>query len=317
MRAKQALPLRGGQAVLRPGNSTCYKAVYFNVERATYIIAGAQDYHPACVLILWLYDAAVECSMGQPDSTQPQPTQPHPNLNTCTLTHPSTHPHHWTVAHTVRSQQETSCCPCDHWPLTMLTPRPALVLSLPGWFLLWFLMASRGLERLASAWLEGQLCPWAAAAVLVNQASLWYSTSALIHYTNDYWFDFYWSQMYYTLSEGYLYVLAAVLLRRDAQPPLLMLVAALGVAVYHIAQLLLDEALNMAVSMHALRRGTLLLVTDVSYIGALVMASVSRRALQQGSSRVRFAAQVAVAAVLNAAVFYLVFADRASYGASR
>jgi hypothetical protein len=38
---KKPLPLRDGSAVLQPGSSSCYKAVYFNIERATYIMAGA------------------------------------------------------------------------------------------------------------------------------------------------------------------------------------------------------------------------------------------------------------------------------------
>lgn len=40
VRAKQPLPLRGGESVLQPGSHSCYKALYFNVERATFVIAG-------------------------------------------------------------------------------------------------------------------------------------------------------------------------------------------------------------------------------------------------------------------------------------
>jgi hypothetical protein len=137
----------------------------------------------------------------------------------------------------------------------------------------------------------------------------------IIHYTNDYWFDFYWSQMYYTLSEGYLYIVTAVLLHREAQVPLVAVIMALGVAGYHISQLLLDEALNMMMSLHALRRGTFLLLTDASYIIALVAAPVFQRALQQMGVR-RLALQVFAAAIANAVVFYLVFADSASFNVS-
>ncbi len=45
MRAKQPLPLRGGQSVLQPGSHSCYKAIYFNVERATFVIAGVLQMH--------------------------------------------------------------------------------------------------------------------------------------------------------------------------------------------------------------------------------------------------------------------------------
>ena len=61
--------------------------------------------------------------------------------------------------------------------------------------LLWFTLASRGLEALASAALGGGLSLPAAGAVLVNQFSMWYSLSMMMHYTNDYWFNFYSSQV--------------------------------------------------------------------------------------------------------------------------
>ena len=84
-------------------------------------------------------------------------------------------------------------------------------------------------------------------------------------------------------------------------------------AAYHAAQLLLDEAPGMAVSLHAFRRGTLLLATDGAYMLALGSAPAVHTALQQRGGHSRLAWQVAGVAAANAAVFHLFFADSASF----
>jgi hypothetical protein len=192
------------------------------------------------------------------------------------------------------------------------TNSPSALPTPAAWFLFWFTLASRGLERLASCWLAGRLNTLAAAALLINQASIWYSTSVIIHYTNDYWFDFYWSQMYYTLTECYMYIVAMAMLSKDTKLPVGVVCAGLGMAVHHACQLLLDEGFGMVTSFYKFRRGTILLLTDSSYVVALVAAPAFQRWLQQvgqGPAALR----VLAVAVGLAVVFYTLFADGASF----
>ncbi len=84
---------------------------------------------------------------------------------------------------------QTSCYKAIYFNIEPATLKVVALL------LLWFTLASRGLEALASAALGGSLSLPAAGAVLVNQFSMWYSLSAMMHYTNDYWFNFYSSQV--------------------------------------------------------------------------------------------------------------------------
>jgi hypothetical protein len=184
-------------------------------------------------------------------------------------------------------------------------------LAIVAWFLLWFVLASRGLERMVALYLKGKLRWRAAVAVAVNQYSIWYSVSVLAHYINDSFMEFYWSQLYFTLSEIATYLIVVMLLDRNVSLPYPLLVMGCGISVYHITQLLLDEFSGMLTSQKALFRDLVFISIDLTYLVAYFSDAPFRRAAQNSTRRTLV--NIFQVVVCNALIFNLFFADRASF----
>jgi hypothetical protein len=100
----------------------------------------------------------------------------------------------------------------------------------------------KSIERLANCILNRCVRPLFALVTLLEIPAIWYSCSVLIHYYNDSFYDFYYSQLYYTLSEVAIYITATYLLDSKIQLPNKKIAfAVMGTAIYHMLQLNMDE----------------------------------------------------------------------------
>ncbi len=110
------------------------------------------------------------------------------------------------------------------------------------WFIFWALLTSRIIERTINVLLFQRTPRWSIAfGMTVSFWSVWYSCSVIIHYLNDSNYEYFGSQMFFSLTELFVFIIAGYLVdARTTLPPTLLHIA-LGTSLYHIFQLLLDE----------------------------------------------------------------------------
>ena len=144
-------------------------------------------------------------------------------------------------------------------------------LAVFAWLLAWVAVVLKAYDRMLACLLGSTLRFSAAAAVITGQVSLWYGFHMMIQYTNDFWFNFYRSQLFFTLSEALVFCTMVVLLHRSAAVPQALWYTAAGTSSYHILQLVLDEGQNLLGQGGGgrLGRDTHMLVADVMYLVAL------------------------------------------------
>lgn len=144
-------------------------------------------------------------------------------------------------------------------------------LAVFAWLLAWIALVLKAYDRMFSCLLCRNLRVSAALAVVTGQVTLWYGFQMMVHYTNDFWFNFYRSQLFFTLSEALVFSTMIVLLHKSAGLPKVLWYAAAGTSAYHILQLVLDEGQNLLGQGGGSRLGrdTHMLVADTVYLAAL------------------------------------------------
>ncbi|KAJ3341481.1 mitochondrial import inner membrane translocase subunit tim54, partial [Kappamyces sp. JEL0680] len=110
-------------------------------------------------------------------------------------------------------------------------------------FFLWAGVTSRAVEGMVLALLEGNLRVSIATALVASIPSVWYVCSVMIHYMNDRYYPYYYSQLFFTISELSCQLIAIAHIRKDARIYRTALIYLGGSALSHIAQLLMDEPL--------------------------------------------------------------------------
>lgn len=130
---------------------------------------------------------------------------------------------------------ERTCYKAVYWNADKAT------LVMFAWLVVWIALVIKALDRVVSTSVA-KSCRWAAfVAVATAQPSLWYSFVTLIEYHNDFTFNFYSSQLFFTLTETFLFVTMVVLLDKKTLISAPVWYAAAGTSAYHIFQLLMDE----------------------------------------------------------------------------
>ena len=181
-----------------------------------------------------------------------------------------------------------------------------------SWLLVWIMISARSVERMLRCALKRRLNWFAAFAVLINMQSVWYGCSVIIHYLNDYYFDFYRSQLYFTVTEMFTFSVCTWLLDSRVRSSSLLLYVCMGTACYHAVQLLMDEGVNllgMGTLSQLLRDGYLLL-TDLSIVRAVYGAGHLQ--IKRDPLRYRLI-KISLVMLMNMLAFHFIFADDASY----
>ena len=186
-------------------------------------------------------------------------------------------------------------------------------LHVVAWLVLWAYAVIRAMERAIALLSAGFLRWFALSAIIAVQPSLWYGFSVMLHYTNDFWYNFYTSQLFFTLTEAAVFATLALLLDRRRGVPPAVWYAACGTAVYHIVQLLLDEGSNMLAGQRV-GRGVHMLLGDST--NAVVLWRLRAQCLGDEPPARRAAAVVAAVVAAEWALFNFVFGDAASTGLS-
>ena len=129
----------------------------------------------------------------------------------------------------------------------------------------------------------------------------------------DYWFNFFYSQIFFTVSEAFVFCCAIALVDKTTQVPQPVWYAAAGTSAYHILQLVLDEGHNMLGrgGWHRLGRDTHMVLGDSIHLVALVMAG---RQMFPGRKSRDVLLRIAIVAACEWVVFHTCFADAASGG---
>ena len=180
------------------------------------------------------------------------------------------------------------------------------------WFLAWAALILKAYERFALQLFRGGIRWSAAVAVFAAQPSLWYSFIAMIQYTNDFWFNYYSSQLFFTATEAFVFGVMVFGLDGATEPSRPVWLAATGTAAYHIVQLLLDELVN-TLSGHRLGRMVHMLAGDTASLAALVAMGAH---VYKGTRIKHVAIWVGVVAFAEWLLFNGVFGDAASSGLS-
>lgn len=176
-----------------------------------------------------------------------------------------------------------------------------------GWFVLWVILVSRALERVVYyvVFARRQLRWTAAAAIILNLWSVWYSCSMPIQYLNDSNYDYFYSQLYYSLSELFIFTVAVILVDRTQDLNTYVVNYALGTSLYHMLQLMLDENIIFNPAWRAMGRNIAFLSFDFMY------SVVFYHSGGGGNARRRWVFVVATV-IINFLLFQFVFADSAS-----
>jgi hypothetical protein len=202
---------------------------------------------------------------------------------------------------------ERTCYKAVYWNIDKAT------LVILAWFVAWVALVLKALERFVNKAVANTLRWPAFAAILAAMPSLWYGFIVMIHYHNDFWFNFYTSQLYFTLTEAFVFVTMTVLLDRAALVPAPMWYVAAGTSAYHMLQLLLDEGSNIIQGVRLGRTAHMLLGDAASSVVLWLLG----RSCHNDPKSSRTAIRVASVVLAEWLVFNLVFGDAASSGFSQ
>jgi hypothetical protein len=139
--------------------------------------------------------------------------------------------------------------------------------------------------------------------VVIDFWSIWYSISVMIIYLNDSFYDMFWSQLYFSITEVFVFICAVSMSHSHKALPQYLIDAALGTSLFHIVQLCTDEKL--------LFFGDQIFITmvrNVALISSDVLFSVAFWKIGRGQKKNAF-----VVTVLHLMFFQLAFADYASF----
>ena len=184
------------------------------------------------------------------------------------------------------------------------------LLYIVGWFMFWALLTSRAIERIAQLVLfERRFRLIFVVGVVLNFWSVFYSCTVLIHYLNDVNFRFWASQMYFSLSELFVFGTAVYLMDDRVTLPPSVIYAAMGTAMYHVFQLLLDE--NLLV----IGKPGRLVIRNLALFSSDFLFSIAFRAHLPNSRRKWL--YIGSIMVANLLTFTFIFADDASFGVAK
>ena len=211
------------------------------------------------------------------------------------------------LTHCTLSAGERTCYKAVYWNIDKAT------MIILAWFVTWVALVLKAMERFVQK-VAARACRWPAfAAIFTAQPSLWYSFIVMIHYHNDFWFNFYSSQLFFTATEAFVFVAMMILLDKKKLIPAPLWYAAAGTSGYHIFQLLLDEGGNIVRGIR-LGRAVHMLLGDVTSSAVLWMLG---RNCHNEPKLAKVALRVALVVLAEWLTFNLVFGDAASSGFSQ
>lgn len=176
-------------------------------------------------------------------------------------------------------------------------------------------MVFKTFERIVSKFSKGTVRWPAVLDVFTAQPSLYYSCIVMMHYQNDFWYMVYSSQLFFVLTEAFVFCTIVVLLDRRKLVPAAVWYAAAGSAAYHICQLELDEWETIIRGVK-LGRSVHMLLGDVVNFAVLWSVGQSWHSKESHSERRtwNFLAGVAAVVSIEWLVFSSAFVDGASNG---
>jgi hypothetical protein len=199
---------------------------------------------------------------------------------------------------------ERTCYKAVYWNADKAT------MVIVAWFVAWVALVLKSVDHFISMVLS-QSCRWPAfAAIATAQPSLWYSFVLMIHYHNDYWFNFYSPQLFFTITETFVFITMVILLDRKKVIPAPLWYCAAGTSAYHIFQLLLDEGGNIVRGVR-LGRAVHMLLGDATSSAVLWMLG---RSCHNETKLGKVALRVALVVLVEWLTFNLVFGDAVSSG---
>ncbi|KAI3657645.1 hypothetical protein MP638_001364 [Amoeboaphelidium occidentale] len=183
-------------------------------------------------------------------------------------------------------------------------------------FIFWAILVFKAVERIASALFVGKLRYSFTVAILFNMWSLWYSSSILIHYFNDAFYEFFYSQLYFSLSDLVVFICGTYLLVQKTTLPIEILSVCLGINAFHIIELLLDEHfLIFNPNFGLVLRNLALFFADFLFIVSVWSLKTFKHAFLYSKRKILYTILGSI--VFNFTVFRLLFADHASFAATK
>lgn len=163
---------------------------------------------------------------------------------------------------------------------------------------LWIQVMNLGFSNLFTAIQNKRLSTIALLGFIAQIPSVWYGAGTLMHYLNDHFFSFWYSQIWFSGTEVFTFIIASFALDQSFNDPFFINIAA-GISLAHIIQLLVDEFTNM----NRIGRNLFLLLGD-----GLVFAALVQR---NSTYKLKFSMIGSITGVLLI-LFHLMFADDAS-----
>jgi hypothetical protein len=180
-------------------------------------------------------------------------------------------------------------------------------MSMMVWFLVWAIVTSRVVETLVMAVINRTVRKRFAVAVLLGIPNVWYACAIPIHYLNDRFFPYFWSQIFFSVTELISFTLCGLNLANDKQHHQNLNFVLAGTSAAHIIQLLFDENFIIFGGLIAALRNIMLLIGDLSacYAAWGLVKSASKAHL--------IVLGIALGELL---LFHSIFADEASFSYS-
>jgi hypothetical protein len=172
-------------------------------------------------------------------------------------------------------------------------------------FFIWASLTSRAVEAMIVALLNDGKIRWPVVAGLItSMPSVWYVCSVMIHYMNDRYFPYYYSQLFFTLSELSCQIISIIHVPKNEPVFRYALVYLGGTALSHLIQICMDEPFLVTSNPGTTFRNFSLFIGDAfNLYAAYTLSGKWRR-------KIWYFAWVSTVQLI---AFYFFFADKASF----